>query len=224
MIDPCAKSSSIYCVVPDGPPLWRCRLGFRAGPLQVLLVVVTLVLSSASSVEAARKWRDYDPAVLLNPLLGPEYAQWLVGPIARIADRDEVEAFLQLADDTAAAEFVEAFWSRRDDALKRTFDERCAEADERYTEAAYQGCRTDRGTVYVLYGDPSEEDFDIAPYRGGPPLIIWRYDRNAEEGLDGEEPKRKYDFIREGDLTTFFKSNQPRRQRPQLWPSELPQD
>lgn len=219
MIDRFVKSSSTCCVDPDGRLRWR-QMGRLLG---CLLLALVLGLSAAPA-EAARKWRDFDPAVLLNPLLGPKYAQWLVGPIARIADRDEVEAFLQLTDDASAAAFIEAFWSHRGDQLKRRFDERCAEADDRYTEAAYRGCRTDRGTVYVLYGDPSEEDFDIAPYRGGPPLIVWRYDRNAEEGLDGEEPKRQYEFIREGDLTTFFKSNQPRRQRPELWPSEPPED
>ena len=34
------------------------------------------------------------------------------------------------------------------------------EADKRYTEGTFVGSRTDRGTIYVLHGDPDHSEFE----------------------------------------------------------------
>ena len=79
--------------------------------LLVLAVVVCLVAASASHAQKSRK---YDRLELTNLLLGPDYSQWLVGPIARIASDQERQSFLELTDDAAAEQFVERFWSSRE--------------------------------------------------------------------------------------------------------------
>ena len=134
-----------------------------------------------------------------------------MGPIARLATGEEIDAYLALADDAAAAAFIERFWASRDPApdrpgnpLREAFDQRAAEADKQFTEGGYRGRRTARGTIYVLFGPPAEVDHDISPDPQGPPIEIWRYKGGATAGLDGERPARVYRFIRRGDLTVFY--------------------
>jgi GWxTD domain-containing protein len=175
-----------------------------------LLVLAALVLSIAVGAEAARR-RGEPPLELINPRLGPDYSQWLVGPIARLAKPDEIDAYLALADDAAAAAFIQKFWAERDPApdradnpLRDAFDKRAAEADKQFTEGGYLGRRTARGTTYVLFGPPTKIDHDISPDPDGPPLEVWRYDSKVTAGLDGERPAKVYRFIRQGDLTVVY--------------------
>jgi len=155
--------------------------------------------------------------VLINPRLSPEYSQWLVGATGRIATPEEVREFLALSSDAAAAAFVEEFWARRDpmprradNPLREAFDARSAEADRRFSEAGYLGRRTARGTVFVLYGEPSEVDYQTSPAPDDPPVEVWIYEPGAGAGLDGRPPERYYRFIRRGDLTELYT---PRRGR-----------
>ena len=150
-------------------------------------------------------------AELTNPLLSPERSQFLVGAVARMATPEEVETYLGLADDTAAAAFEEAFWQRRDpdaaragNPVRELFDRRAAEADRRFTEAGYRGRRSDRGTIFVLHGEPEKVDFEINPRAGEPPLEVWTYARDAVLGLDGRRPAESYRFIKRGDLTVHY--------------------
>ena len=147
----------------------------------------------------------------INPFLGPGYSQWLVGPIARIATAEEMDAYLALRDDAAAAAYIEAFWERRDPAparpdnpLRKSFEERAAEADRRYTESGYSGRRTDRGTIYILFGEPEKTDYEISPHPDDPPIEVWFYPSDAEPGLSGERPAQTYRFIKRRDVTTFY--------------------
>lgn len=147
----------------------------------------------------------------INPFLGPAYSQWLVGPIARMASAEEQDAYLALRDDAAAAAYIEAFWERRDPApaiednpLRETFEERAAEADRRFTEIGYSGRRTDRGTTFILFGEPEKTDYEISPHPDDPPIEVWYYPSDAEPGLSGEDPAQTYRFIKRRDLTTFY--------------------
>jgi GWxTD domain-containing protein len=166
-------------------------------------------------------------ADLTNPFLGPEQSSWLVGPIARIATPDEVQAFLALQDDAQATQFIEQFWARRDpnpdkpgNPLREAFDERSTEADRQFSEAGYRGRRTDRGTIYVVYGPPSKTDYDVSPGPGLPPVEVWTYSSTAPAGLDGRKPTPLYRFIKRGDLTvTYIPGQSDPRLRPQ---TELP--
>ena len=151
-------------------------------------------------------------AEVSNPLLSPTYSQWLVGPIGKMASREEIAEYLGLSSDEAAAAFIESFWERRDpyplredNPLRETFDARAAEADRLYSEAGYLGRRTARGTVYVLYGAPAEVDYEVSPHPDDPPITLWEYPADAPPGLDGRQPDRWVRFIKRGDLTELYR-------------------
>jgi GWxTD domain-containing protein len=146
-----------------------------------------------------------------NVHLSPALAPWLVGPIARIATPEEVRAYLALTDDAAAESFIEAFWARRDpdparpgNRARDLFDQRAREADRRFSEAGYLGRRTDRGTLFVLFGEPGEIDYEISPREGGPPVERWSYGGTTVTSLAGRPPAAVYRFVKKGDLTVLY--------------------
>jgi GWxTD domain-containing protein len=168
-------------------------------------------------------------ADLTNPFLGPERSSWLIGPIARIATKEEIDAFLALQDDAQAAQLIEQFWAKRDpnpdkpgNPLRVAFDERSAAADRLFTEAGYRGRRTDRGSIFILYGPPTKTDFEISPSRDEPPVETWTYNPTSPAGLDGRKPASLYRFIKRGDLTVTYIPGQSdprlRHQQPVLPP------
>jgi len=182
------------------------------------------LLACGSAPSSTRKAAD-----LTNPFLGPEHSSWLIGPIARIATPEEIQGFLALQDDARAAQFIEQFWTRRDpnperpgNPLLEAFDERSAQADRMFTEAGFRGRRTDRGSIFVIYGPPSKTDFEISPSRGEPPVETWTYSPTAPAGLDGRKPASIYRFIKRGDLTVMYIPGQSdprlRQQQPGLPP------
>jgi GWxTD domain-containing protein len=163
---------------------------------------------------------EHNLADLTNPALGPDYSQWLVGPISYLATKDEVAAYLALKDDRAAQAFIDQFWARRnphpqrpDNSLLETFEERAAEADRLYAEGGFQGRRTDRGTIYILYGKPATTDYEISPTPEAPPIEVWTYPLNAPVGLSGRQPSPRYRFSKHGDLTVFYIPGQNRSRR-----------
>jgi GWxTD domain-containing protein len=162
---------------------------------------------------------------LLNPLLSPELAGWLLGAPGRMASDAEVHEFTALADDAAALAFAERFWAARDPApdrpgnpVRELAERRAHEADRRFAESGRAGRAADRGTIYVLYGEPEKIEFEPSDLYGEPPIEIWRYPKGAPEGLDGERPERVYKFARKGEVTKFYVPGRPGRytQRPQV--------
>lgn len=156
------------------------------------------------------------PADLLNPALGPDYTSWLIGPVSFLATKEEVTAYLALKSDAAAQQFIQQFWARRnphpkrpDNVLLEVFEERSAEADRLYSEGGYLGRRTDRGTIYVLYGKPKKVDFEVPPASGAPPIEVWTYAPETAPGLTGRKPASSYRFTKRGDLTVFYFSGRP---------------
>src|ERR1700753_1085184 len=92
----------------------RSRLGGAAVDL-CLFAVRGCASSSGGGPPAGASLID-----LTNPSLGPEYSTWLGGPIARMASREEVDGYLSLRDDRQAADFIERFWERRNNAAPKT--------------------------------------------------------------------------------------------------------
>lgn len=179
-----------------------------------LLALAALLCFALAPAVAAKDRKAPKAEDLMNPLLSPQYALWLLGPVSRLASKEEIESYLRLGSDEEAKAFVAAFWQRRDpdpnyegNSLLERFTERLAEANKKFGEASLPGSRTDRGTIYVLYGAPAEERFDIAEHPDDPPVLVWTYPGDAPKGLDGKRPERAYRFIKRGDLTTFFTPN-----------------
>jgi GWxTD domain-containing protein len=138
-----------------------------------------------------------------NIRLGPEYSQWLVGPIVRMSSHEEVDGYLALRDDAAAAAFIDAYWARRGAAVRRLFEQRSEEADRRFSEGGYVGRRTHRGAIFVIHGEPNEIRFEPAEFIDEPSLEVWYY-KTSEVGLNGKAPTGVYRFAKQGELTVFY--------------------
>jgi GWxTD domain-containing protein len=191
-----------------------------------VLFALALVLAYGAGCAGAPARSATD---LTNPFLGPEYTGWLIGPIARLATPEELQAFQALTTDEQAQAFVEAFWAKRTgsadqfgNTVRQVFEKRAAEADRAFSESGYRGRRTDRGAVYILYGPPKKTDYEVSPTPGENPLEVWMYDETSPPGLDGKKPAGLYRFIKRGDLTVTYTLGRP---DPRLRdPDRLPQD
>lgn len=171
-------------------------------------LALALGVLTAGSAQAAESLERLHPDDLINPFLGPRYTSWLVGPVGQLADEEERTLYLLLESDEEAAAFVDEFWSRRDAGLRRQFDVRAAEADKRYSESGRLGRRTDRGMVYILFGDPEKTEWEEHRDIDDPDVQLWTYAKSTAKGLNGRKPARRYRFARDGDVMRLF-SNDP---------------
>lgn len=105
-----------------------------------------------------------------------------------IASTDEIKRWNSLTDIDAKRLFLFNFWKQRDpnpntpeNERKIEYFERVRRADEMFRSAREKGWRSDRGRVYIVYGEPSEIDrypneMNAYPYE------IWSYN-NLEGGV-----------------------------------------
>jgi len=104
-------------------------------------------------------------------------------PIATSQDKDTYKRLKTLE---SKREFLFKFWKARDmepDTPKNEFKEeymdRVASVEARYKAFNRRGVKTDRGRIYLIYGEPDEVDFFPNDYNTKP-YEIWRY--NSIEG------------------------------------------
>lgn len=174
------------------------------------VLAASLAVAGLIAAPALGRLKPFPPEDVTNFVLGPDYAQWLVGPLAHIATAEERRQYLALTDDSRAEAFIEAFWERRGPNLvfpptgpKITFDSRAEEADRVFSEGTYLGRRTDRGTIFILYGSPQSLEYASSPTGMGPPIEIWNYSKKTEPGIDGKRPDRRYGFRFDKTVTKF---------------------
>lgn len=105
------------------------------------------------------------------------------GPIATAQDKD---TYARLKTLDSKREFLFKFWKARDmepDTPKNEFKEeymdRVAFVESRYKAFNKRGVKTDRGRIYLVYGEPDEVDYYPNDYNTKP-YEIWRY--NSIEG------------------------------------------
>ena len=103
-----------------------------------------------------------------------------------IAAGNEIEKYKKLTSVEAKREFFFQFWKARDsdpstveNEFKNLFIERVKHVESKYKSFNKRGVKTDRGRIYVTYGEPDEiemhpNDYDKKPYE------IWFY--NSIEG------------------------------------------
>lgn len=131
------------------------------------------------------------------------YAQWLNRDAAYIITPEEAGVFRKLTSDEERDAFIEQFWERRNprpgspvNEFKVEHYRRIQYANDRYT-SGYDGWKTDRGRIYIVYGEPYHiEDhpggrYDRPMHEGGGvtsafPFQIWRYRHIAGIGTDVE--------------------------------------
>ena len=183
-----------------------------------LAVVLCALLLPSAGVGAQKSEKRPETIEIVNFLLGLDYSHWLVGPVYFIASEAERSEFLALSSDDQAEAFIEIFWKRRNSGLdifgndaRREFEERAKQADTRYREGAVVGRRSDRGTIFVLYGEPASVEYDTSMKRNEPDLEVWVYPKDATEGLDGAKPKRRYWFAEKDGRTVLHTPRASRR-------------
>ena len=115
-----------------------------------------------------------------------------------IASKQEKDKYESLTEIGAKREFLTQFWDSRDDnpndgknQTLNLYMKRVKESNEKFGAMSKKGWQTDRGRVYIVYGEPSEisrypNQIQTKPYE------IWKYD-NIEGGVE-------FDF---GDITGF---------------------
>lgn len=209
------------CSGADRRPRGRCALGFLAPVCLILVAALAAVPAAEAKQERKKKAaKPLDPEELFNPLLGVDHCAWLVGPIARIASAEEIERYMSLVADQDAEAFIQSFWAQRNEGTpifhetpRDRFEARVAVADKRFSEAATAGSKTDRGTIFVVYGEPSSTFYEEPREVGGLAPEVWEYPEDAPPGLDGDPPARRYRFIKLGDHTVFFEEKMRRDPR-----------
>jgi GWxTD domain-containing protein len=178
----------------------------KRGPFLLLVLLLAAGCGGGGTAAPSRS-----RAELINPALGPDYSAWMVGAASRLATPEEINEFVTLRDDQQAEAFIERFWQKHNptpdrpgNPLRQEFEKRSANADRQFSEAGLLGRRSDRGTIYVLYGLPKKIDHDVSPVPNGPPLEVWIYGTDAPSGLDGKRPSPLYRFIKNGDVTVLY--------------------
>src|SRR5215471_12486997 len=107
------------------------------------------------------------------------YKVWIEEDVSIIITEEEIRAFKALKTDEERDRFIESFWYRRDpdpdtpeNEYKDRYYERKQYANEHFVSGV-PGWKTDRGRIYIKYGQPDE----IEPHPAGGP-----YDRPSYEG------------------------------------------
>jgi GWxTD domain-containing protein len=187
-------------------------------PRHLTILFVFLIALLIVALPAAAKKKPSDPDDLFNPMLGPDYAQWLVGPIVEMATVKEVERYLELITDEEAEAFIAEFWEARnadtpvfEKTPQQIFEDRVVEADKRYSEGAYPGSRTDRGKIFIVFGEPESVKFEQQNAVNAPTLEVWYYPKDAPAGLGGETPERRYRFAKFDGETSLYTGQRKRR-------------
>ncbi len=121
------------------------------------------------------------------------YKDWLEQDVVYIITDEERSAFLRLTTNEEREQFIEQFWLNRDptpDTIENEVREehyrRIAYANERFA-SGIPGWKTDRGKIYIIWGEPDEIEskpaggtYDRPPEEGGGftsvhPFEKWRY-------------------------------------------------
>ncbi|MBI9070444.1 MAG: GWxTD domain-containing protein [Melioribacteraceae bacterium] len=103
-----------------------------------------------------------------------------------ISSKNEIDQYEMLDSVVAKREFLFKFWKHRDlipetplNEYKKEYFERVAKSDSKYSSFNKKGYKSDRGRVFIIFGEPDQVDrhpsqMDAKPYE------IWYY--NSLEG------------------------------------------
>lgn len=126
-----------------------------------------------------------------------------------VATTDEIKRFQSMTTQEAKRDFLAKFWAEvessrggRKSELRSVYLHRVAIANQRYRGLGKQGWQTDRGRVYVLYGEPDE----IERYpnsENSKPYEIWHY-YQIESGVE-------FDFIDRTGFGNYMLVNSTKR-------------
>jgi len=183
-------------------------------PTDTYTLRLNLIDSVANyGVSSSKRFFVYNPSVALadtfqttvSPVLSTTFGAMseeeiddLFEKSKYLATTPEIDQYNALTTEGAKREFIFNFWKARDENPSDDRNEnylnyvkRVNESDAKFSALGKQGWKTDRGRVFVMYGEPTEiqrypNETDTKPYE------IWRYE-SIEGGVQ---------FIF-GDITGF---------------------
>lgn len=99
-----------------------------------------------------------------------------------ICRKEDEKIFSKLSTPEAKREFLSQFWGEVEsgkrgftDVTRAVYVDRVTIANQRYRQFGKEGWRTDRGRIYILYGEPSDiERYPMSD--NAKPYEIWQYD------------------------------------------------
>ena len=126
-----------------------------------------------------------------------------------LASQDETKRFKQMSTQEAKRDFLAKFWADvehgqdgRKQMDRNVFLHRVTVANQRYRGMGKEGWQTDRGRVYLLYGEPEEvERFPSG--QDSKPYEIWHY-YQIESGVE-------FDFIDRSGFGNYVLTNSTKR-------------
>ena len=167
-------------------------------PTDTYTLLVNLIDSSANyGVSSSKRFFVYNPSVapidtlqqtvsaVLSTTFGAMSEEEIDDLFAKskyIASVPEQDKYNSLSTPEAKREFLYNFWKSRDEnpsddqnAFYVNYLKRIEAANARFSALGKQGWKTDRGRIYLIYGEPSEIDrypnqTETKPYE------IWRYE------------------------------------------------
>jgi len=182
-----ASSMNVTAVVP-GKYAFRLLLldesGRELGRSEKTVFIYNPHLQAPASGPAASPFQATQLAGLSDAELTKEFQQ-----VQYLATSDETKMFAQLTSETGKREFLANFWSQvelgrfdRPPVKRAEYLRRVAAVNQNFTVLGREGWRTDRGRIYLLYGDPDQID-RFPGETESKPYQIWRY-FSIERGVE----------------------------------------
>lgn len=148
-------------------------------PTDTYTLVLSLVDSAANyGVSSSKKFFVYNPSVEYVDTFKTQGSNIIVGMFGvmseeelddffaksrYIASEPEIEKYEKLTTENAKREFLNNFWKARDENPSDNMNQylkdylrRIKESNIKYKALSKEGWQTDRGRVYLVYGQPSE--------------------------------------------------------------------
>lgn len=183
-------------------------------PTDSYVLILSLIDSSANyGISSSKKFFIYNPSVpntdTLNQLaskslssefgvMSEEELDDLFAKSRYIATKSEIDQYKKLTTVDGKRDFMYNFWTSRDETPSTPKNEyyekylkRLKIADQKYGAINRKGWKTDRGRIYLKYGEPTEVD-RYPSQTNTKPYEIWKYN-DIEGGVE---------FVF-GDLTGF---------------------
>lgn len=167
-------------------------------PTDTYTLMLNLIDSVANyGVSSSKRFFVYNPSIVpadtfqttVSPVLSTTFGAMSEEEIDDLFDKSkyiatnrEVDKYKALSTEAAKREFIYNFWKDRDEnpsdernEYYLTYMKQVSESDARYTALGKQGWRTDKGRVFIVYGEPSE--IERHPNEtGSRPYEIWKYE------------------------------------------------
>jgi GWxTD domain-containing protein len=136
----------------------------NCGRLQILLILILLANQPAPSFAQSNDARQ-------KPVLKADggqstYGAWLDQDVRWIITDEERAAYKMLQNDEERDYFIGAFWQRRNPTPKSLQNpykvehyQRIAYANEQFGTVGIHGWETDRGRIYIMYGQPDQIEY-----------------------------------------------------------------